>query len=252
MTTRTDDARVNAALTDLRAWSEGLPAYDVEAGAARHVELLGRAATPVGATAVVRGSRRAWWMIGGSAVLAVAVVSAWPRAPTAPPAERAFAAAPRLSAPDVSADPVAVAAPIEDAIIADPGSDEIAAPAVAPTRRPTSPRAAPAALPVAATTDVADPPDALERELAIVRRMRRALADDPRRVLQLATEADREVGRGVFTEERAALRVFALARLDDTATDAAAAAFLREFGTGPFAARVARLAGDEARPAEAQ
>jgi hypothetical protein len=87
--------------------------------------------------------------------------------------------------------------------------------------------------------------DPTERELAIVRRMRRALGDDPRGVIALADAADRDIGKGMFGEERSALRVFALARIDHADTIAAAAAFLREYPSGPFAARVARLQARE-------
>lgn len=238
MTTGTDDPRVDDALADLRAWSDALPGYDVQAGAARHLELVGRGAVPADATAMVRGSRRAWWIVGGSALIAVGLVGAWPREPATPVAARAFAAAPRMPA----VERVAVATPLAPAVVEAPRSDAVAPVVGAPTRPTTRPRT-----PAKPSTPMADASsDDLERELAIVRRMRRALADEPSRVLELATEADREIGRGVFAEERAALRVFALARLDDARADAAAAAFLREYGDGPFAARVARIGDDEA------
>ncbi len=248
MTASTDDPGMNDALTDLRAWSDALPAYDVEAGAARHVELLARGAAPADATAMVRGSRRVWWIIGGSAVLALGLVSAWPRAPESPSAERAFATAPRMPAP--APERVAVVPmPIESAIV--PRSDAIAAAAVVDAPRRSARQRGEAKTESTAPTS-AEEPDALERELAIVRRMRRALGSDPGTVLDLAAQADREIGRGVFAEERAALRVFALSELGDARTDEAAAAFLRAYGKGPFAARVARIGVDEAPTAEPQ
>lgn len=91
------------------------------------------------------------------------------------------------------------------------------------------------------------------REIAAVKAMRRALASDPARLLELAAVAEQEFGRGMFAEERAALRVFALAHTDAARSRAAARSFLREFGAGPFAAKVQQIVdGGEGPLAEAQ
>ena len=154
----------------------------------------------------------------------------------------------------VRPEPIAAAAPVAaiattsatPAVATEPDAARSAARRSPRPRAPVQSASAPAAPADAADTD------AVERELAFVRRMRRLLGDAPERVLVVATEAERDFGRGVFGEERAALRVFALAQLGDARTEAEAAAFLREFGDGPFAPKVARVRIGEGSAAEAQ
>lgn len=249
MTTQSEDPRVEAALDDLRAWSDALPTYDVDAGAARHVEIVREGA---GAGALARASSRGWWIAGASAAIVFGLLGAWPR-------EKAAAAIaesdPQEVAPVRAAEDDRVVEPARTtaAVEAAPPQPSIeASPAVSRDRSAKrKPRVVRSVEPVDAAQPQPQPqPDTLERELAIVRQMRRALNDSPSRVLSLADEADREIGRGVFTEERAALRVFALARLDDARANEAAAAFLREFSGGPFAGRIARLREAPGRDAQ--
>jgi hypothetical protein len=244
MTADADDAHVADALTELRAWSDGLADYDVDAGLARHEQLLATG----GAAAPVRVAGRGWWIAGATAVVLVGLgVAAVPTRdagvePLAPALAPVRVLAEPIAVP-VAVGPASPAAPVmPTGAEVEPSPRPRAAKSRAPARASASALAEPAA-------DVGADVDALERELVLVKRMRALLADDPAAVLRVAIEADREIGRGVLTEERAALRVFALARTGDARAERAAADFLRDYGDGPFAARVARL-GREGPEAE--
>lgn len=259
------EANVAAMLTDLRRWSDALPAYDVAAGRARHVDLLERGVPGPELGVAAKLSRRAWW-IGGSAIVLLGVglavglaarsssppppadvgeASSPARVTAAPPIVRAPAPAPSRATPAIEPPPLA-ASPATDTPqrAASPATD--AAESVPPPsrRRPRPSARSPRSIAVPAVTN---DDDALERELEVVRRLRRLVERDPGAALVLARTAEREFADGVFGEERAALRVFALAALDDPQLDAAADAFLREHGGGPFGPRVRSLRASAGR-----
>ena len=87
-------------------------------------------------------------------------------------------------------------------------------------------------------------PSALAQETARLAELRAAAASDPARALALAVETDRAFPRGVFSEEREAIAVGALARLGRTSeARARAEAFLATHPKSPFAEGVRRAGG---------
>jgi hypothetical protein len=79
-------------------------------------------------------------------------------------------------------------------------------------------------------------------ELEHLARVRRLLASAPREALDAARAGQAQFARGLFTEERAGLIIFALERVGQT--DAAlreGRQFLRAYPGGPFAARVREI-----------
>jgi hypothetical protein len=91
-------------------------------------------------------------------------------------------------------------------------------------------------------------PDPLHAEMIATQRARAAMPEDPTRALALARAAEDEFTSGLFTEERRALIVVALAALGrDTEAAASAHEFLERFPASPHARRV-RDAIDGTKP----
>lgn len=81
--------------------------------------------------------------------------------------------------------------------------------------------------------------DLLRREMELLEEARLALGSDPRRALALVDDAQREVGRGTFGDERDAIRVLALFALHrETEARPLAARLLARNPDGLYAARI--------------
>jgi hypothetical protein len=214
-----------------RALAVEPPVYDVEAGLARF-EAAGVAAS---------GGSGLAWVIGGVVGLAAAAGLGLALAPSV--LEPVAVAPPPVAEPDRPAEPAAAVAepPLPPPAVVPPASaepEDAASPA--PRRSTGTTRRPAAAVPAEAAGD-----DAARREIEALARARTALAADPARALELVEAADREFSPGLFAEERAAIRVLALAQLgrrDEALRHGRA--FLRRFPASTLADRVRGAIGD--------
>ncbi len=125
-------------------------------------------------------------------------------------------------------------------------------PHLRPRRPEPSARVTKPSMPAIPALDAPDPDERLRRETAQLADARRLLTTDPAAALNLAEAGQREFARGMFNEERAAIAIFALAKLGRT-TEASdrAEMFLRRYPAGSFSHRVRKLVaapGDAASP----
>lgn len=148
-------------------------------------------------------------------------------------------------------EPVAPAAAIPEeapvvgaAIVPEPPVAEVVP--VAPTKRDDrSDRRRDGVKPAAVTPDAPTSDDRYIQEATLVARARKSLASDPARTLALTDQIASEFPSGQLVEERRALAIRALAKLDrldeakERATD-----FLADYAKGPHAAAVRRAIGD--------
>lgn len=240
--------------------------YDVDAGLARHEQLVAQGVPPpTTAPLESAGSGKGWlglgrgWLGVGGAIASAAIVFAITSAPTRPVESTITARAPAFAAavppPAAMTEPAdAIAAQTARPIAAaqPPSSREPAAALPAATRaRPRSsrrspdpPPAPPAAVPRESTANPAAT-DALQREAAQIRQIRTQLDTSPERALAACDAGDREFRDGVFAIERTGLRalaLFALGRDDQAAI--AAARYLDAQPRGALAARLHAARGD--------
>jgi hypothetical protein len=102
------------------------------------------------------------------------------------------------------------------------------------------PTSAPAATAATAASDTAD--HRLQAEVEHLARVRRLLTQHPARALEAAREGQNTFVDGLFREERAALIVFSLARLERKQEALREAEdYLRDYPRGPFAVPVSEL-----------
>ncbi len=269
---------------DLADAAEWTPRYDVAAGLARfeaaigasggtgagstsHAPSTGPATAHVGAATTSAAAGIKGLVVAGLITASVGVgVWMWAsRAPkesaparpavTAPaaPAERAPATKP-ASAPPITARPAEVAPPT----FAPPTREHRhharhsghPSPPTANRRTETSPaheqaappheQAAPEPTQAAPTTKQ----DIVRAEIALLAETRRALAADPARALALAEQGQRQFPNGLFQEERQAIAIFALVRLNrQDQARTRASRFLARHPTGPFSERVRMQTG---------
>lgn len=102
----------------------------------------------------------------------------------------------------------------------------------------------PIAVPVepAAPSHSADADDSLQRELAQLGEVRRALTTDPKRALHLANRGHQEFGEGALFQEREALALRALGALGDReGLESRGRAFLLRYPKSSFAREVERM-----------
>jgi hypothetical protein len=123
---------------------------------------------------------------------------------------------------DVAAPPPSTALVIAPPVVADDRPDPVVDPAETHTQTPRHSGEGTLAL-----------------EIRLLTRARHSVDTSPRRALSALDTADHEVGTGMFSEERSALRILALASLgrDDDAQHLGRA-FLIEHPRGLFSARV--------------
>jgi hypothetical protein len=116
----------------------------------------------------------------------------------------------------------------------------LASPAIAPE----APAAAPLAAPLAASNTLARraPNDGTQQEIRQLARIRASLkSGDAMRALELAERGQRQLGEGALWQEREALAVLALLRLDRTEQAAQRSAVLfARFPSSPFRAEIER------------
>jgi hypothetical protein len=183
--------------------------------------------------------------LGGAGAAGIAVLLigagawlAWQA--TEAPATSAVPAPVTAPAPDPVAGPVAAPEPVPDPI-PEPVAVPVPPPEPTPVPEPVlEPATAPEPDPGRAGPDP-DPDSDLAREMAMLAEARRALESDPARALALAERGRREFPRSLFAEERAAIRILALAAQDrDAQARRLGEAFLAEHPSSPFAARVRR------------
>ncbi len=224
-----DDASAPELRAGLRAYETAEAAgVDYTAGlVALRASIRGGGAGPSGASGL-----GAWALGGGALILVIAAGTWWAtRPPSADddPTTSPSAEVPTLAAPiprDAPRSHEEIAPPIDEASAAVPPSTVVAAePAAdrsvdpAPARRASG--------------------DTLAIEMRLVAEARRALDAHPTQTLTLLDRADREIGHGTFDEEREALRILALARVERH--DRAARlghAFLAAHPSGLFSERV--------------
>ncbi len=222
---RQDASATGGLRADLARVSDAQVDWDLAAGLARFDAAIASGAT---ASASASGlARGAWWGLGGIGLaglvaVAVSLGSARGEAPRSParaqPNEGAASVEPEVPRPASVSLPVAAPAP---------------AVATAAPRPPGAGR----------------PDDWVAREIAQLAAARAALPSDPARALALAEAGRREFPRGVLTEEREAVAIFALERLGGAPELATRAArFLERYPQGPFSERVRRIAGEGALP----
>jgi hypothetical protein len=229
-----------------RALSVDPPPFDASAGLARF-ETAAQAAGASG-TAAGAGTSTLQLVVLG-AVLVGASVATWLSlsAPIEPPVASAPAVQPETVVmvqddPEPPQEPAVV--PDEHPATHDGGEED--APARDPTTEAPSPKAqANKATNAGKTAADEGPDDSVRREIEALARARKALAADPKRALALVNEADREFHNGMFAEERAAIRVMALASLgkkDDAKRRAQK--FLQRYPSSNFADRVRKAVAD--------
>ena len=108
-----------------------------------------------------------------------------------------------------------------------------------PARPPESKRVARPARRAVSERVPRSTPSYSQAELALLRPARQLLAVKPARSLELASEHEQRFPRGLFSEERAVIRIEALARLGQAAAAAQAArAFRKQHPTLSYLARV--------------
>jgi hypothetical protein len=240
---------------DLRAASEIAPqSYDGERGLDRlRTALMAGTAGAAAATSATASAGAkaglAWTALalaaaagmGGALYLAVGSPAPGP-APEEPGQEQAPASA--VPAAQEASEPPAVeptapepaAAPVAEAT---PAVEEAPSPPTRRTHRAPEPGSM-VETPGATAEPVADDPDEqLRAEIGQLARIRSQLESDPAQALALAREGQRRFAGGMFGEERAALVVFALDRLDRRAeAERQARRFIAAHPVGPFTSRV--------------
>jgi hypothetical protein len=138
-----------------------------------------------------------------------------------------------LRAPGAPRDDVRDAAPRD-------GTPRDATPGADAPSPPEAPVATPA--PPIAPSPPVEADDSLQRELAQLGEVRRALTTDPKRALQLANRGHQEFGEGALFQEREALALRALSALgDEEGLESRGRAFLLRFPKSSFAREVERM-----------
>jgi hypothetical protein len=170
----------------------------------------------------------------GALLFAAGVVTGWQLRPVARTTERIatapFAAAPVIAAP--AAAPALV--PVAPAGAGKDTADDAATPAAAAPGERSKPR--PRHSPATRTHDTLEPLDA---ELALLRRVERALRnDDPALALALLAELDQRFPQTRLAEERLAARTMAECRQHAPGAVLHAQAFLRERPASVYSERV--------------
>lgn len=204
---------------DLRVAAEVPFPFDADAGLARLREGIDAAHGPTGG---VSGGGLVVALLGLGALIGLGAWGWSGRAAEGSPKERPVVAAP-LEDDDAPEDPPLmppeVASEVEEP---QPSADP--APSTMAVQRTARERAAPP------SEERAADPSAEIRHLA---RLRALLASDPRRAVRHANAGDRRFPDGLFSEERAALRVQALASAGDPSAAAAGRRFLQQHPDSP-------------------
>lgn len=221
-----DDPSVPADLrSTLQQAAQHTPPIDTAAGLAQ-LEAAMHAPAAAGGGGTVALAVAAAVVIGGAAWLATRP-SEPSEAPGPPPADAPLeVVAAELDELPPPEPPVAAPAPATTE--SDPEEPTVAVEEVRPAARAARPRVEPE-------------DDSLARDMAQLVEARRALVTEPARALALVEAGRREFPRSLFAEERDAIRVLALARLERGAEAARLGRrFLAAHPSSPFAERVRR------------
>lgn len=236
------------------------PAYDTEAGLLRLKTALSAGGAGAAATSG-KAIALKWLLLAGVTISAgVGAWATWVGDDDARPDESIGGRGTMERLPDVAAAPIGPAhAPAEAHDAPAPESED--APTTAPPARdrtveieragarPAAKKTGPfrPAVEERPATGAADETGGSARlEIAQLAKARRLLASDPSAALALAEQGQRRFPEGLFSEERAAIALFALHRLGRVdQVRARAERFLARHPNGPFSARVRALAGEQ-------
>lgn len=226
-----------------RALSVEPPAFDASAGLARFESAVEGTGGASGATASGAGALQLV-VLGG--VLVGAGIAAWVAlsGPTEP-LPRPQPPEPQMVQPETvvlvedqeasPSTPPPVVPEEPPAVIDGEETPPVEATGPEPTTKAEIKKSSPAAKP-----PPAEPPDdSVRREIEALAHARKALGADPKRALALVEAADREFKNGMFGEERAAIRVMALASLGrEDEAKRRGEKFLQRYPKSNFADRV--------------